>query len=137
MAYRDLVPSSVLVAGIGPHLVGAAADTGKLLWKATIGSTKDKDVLRIALDEENVIAARGNELWCLHQRSGKIEWKVQSPIGATTVLTDGGRIYVAYGGEVACFNREGQLLWHELLHGAEGAVTLAAGGVVVHADYVR
>lgn len=133
MVFReDASSAGVLVVAVGPHVIGADANTGKQLWKRTIGSMKDKSVLLLAYQRDRIIAGRGNDLVCIEQRSGSIVWKVETPISMLTLLVDGERIFASYGGEVACFDAKGALLWHEALYGGQGRVLLAAGGVVVH-----
>ena len=132
MVFREGASSAgVVIAAVGPHLVGADASDGRVLWKRTIGAVKDRSVLLIALQHDRVIAGRGNDLVCIDQRSGQIVWKAESPIATLTLLVDGERIFVSYVGEVACFDAKGALLWHEALHGGEGRMSLAAGGTVV------
>ncbi len=132
MVFREGASSAgMVIAAVGPHLVGADATDGTVLWKRTIGAVKDRSVLLIALQHENVIAGRGNDLVCINQRSGEIVWKTESPVAMLTLLVDGERIFASYVGEVACFDAKGALVWHEALHGGEGRMSLAAGGVVV------
>lgn len=132
MVFRENVLSAgVVMAAIGPHLVGADASNGKQLWKRIIGSLRDKSVLLIALQHDRIIAGRGNDLLCIDQRSGEIVWKVETPVAVLSLLVDGERIFVSYVGEVACFDAKGALLWHEALHGGQGRMYLAAGGAIV------
>jgi outer membrane protein assembly factor BamB len=138
MVFREpSVERSILFAATGHQVVAADALTGKILWRRSIGSKKETALTRIGLlGGDHVVAAREHDLLCLDQASGAIVWQTESPIAANAlVVSPSRRILAARGGEIACFDEKGSLLWHEVL-GGEGPVSLAFDGMVLQADEV-
>ena len=87
MVFREGASSAgVVIAGVGPHLVGASASDGTVLWKRTIAGRKDRSALLIAFQHDRVIAGRDDELVCIDQRSGRIVWKAESPVAIATLI---------------------------------------------------
>ena len=137
MAFRDAAgPNDVLLVATGRQVVAADPSTGKILWRHTIGASKGKSIARMGLLGEQVVVARDEDLHCLDQRTGEVLWKAESPIAVDAlIVSTSRRIFVARGGEVACFDEGGKQQWHEVL-GSEGAVSLAIDGVVLQADQI-
>lgn len=135
MSFREQAPNaSVLVTATANQIVGADEATGEVVWRHSIGSSRNQAVTRVAFSRECVVLARDQDLHCRDQRTGALVWKAQSPVSAEALIVSAsGRIFVARNGEVACFSSDGKLAWHELL-ATPGRVTLAIDGMVASGD---
>ena len=118
------------------HLLAMEVATGRLAWQHELAV---KDAVEMAIHEGRVYATSGGSvLSCFDYRTGTPIFEKQVPgvyRGRPTMLIQDGRLFLGSGGEVACFDLDGNVIWHEGLVGRGiGNVALGVPGQVRPAD---
>ncbi|HJK91542.1 MAG TPA: PQQ-binding-like beta-propeller repeat protein [Polyangiaceae bacterium LLY-WYZ-15_(1-7)] len=117
---------SVLVASLNGRVFGFDAVTGERRWEHRVGGVH----VELLVEEDRVFAAAADRrLHCFHYPTGEPAWEVKLPmvyVSRPTMLREADRLYVAIGGELACVDLEGNLLWHDPMKGF-GIASMALG----------
>ncbi len=151
MVYRDTETHALLIAAFSGRVFGIDRMTGARRWEfegREAGGTLSETVagasgramapiVRVLVFGGRVYAFFGNELCCLEYANGKLIWRVPT-IGlarGAALLHDEERLFIAGHGALACFNRDGDLLWRDEFHGkGHGKMALALPGFAAQAD---
>ncbi len=130
--YRTGVSPEPVLAAFNGKIFALDAVTGRRLWSWDSGVSA---VVRLGLDGAGrVYALVRKQLTSLELGSGTEHWSVQVDVG-DTLLVAGGFVFVGGVGEIACFSRDGNRVWHDELKGhGIGDVALAYKGLVAQVD---
>jgi outer membrane protein assembly factor BamB len=126
--------SPLLVAAFGSHVVGIERRTGRRAWHWQ--SPHATYWTRVTVHAELVVTGANNYAACLAYGTGHLFWQVEIPIAASTLLVDGGELYVASAGEIACLDlRTGAVIWHDPFKGfGVGSVSFGFPGNAAQVD---
>jgi hypothetical protein len=134
--------NSILVVGIAGKVIGFDARTGAELWRNELPG--GYDTVELLIGAGWIIAASsGNSITAIDYHRGHTLWTAQHPLPVGSVhrpilLTKGGLLFLAKGGELACFSLQGTLLWHSELKGlGRGHMSMGFPGNVRQADEER
>jgi outer membrane protein assembly factor BamB len=132
--YRVAGPPPVLVAAFGGRMYGIDPPTGRILWERELDIAGNPATLLLTPD--TIFAASYSNLVCLRYPTGDVLWTTaKRTVGRSTMLLEGGLIFVGTAGEMECFSLTGQSLWHEKFKGkGVGEVALGVPGNVAQAD---
>lgn len=136
--YREGGDASVLVVAFYGRVFGLNPSTGQQLWAYELGGGLGRGEVELVISEARVYACDGRTLMCVEYPSGR--WLGSSPMPGSyksrcSMVLQGDRLYVASGGEVTCFDQNGQVIWHQPFQGAGiGSVALGFPGNVRQAD---
>jgi outer membrane protein assembly factor BamB len=128
---------SVLVLGLRGRVIGKDRTTGATLWEHDTGIPYE---VELAILDDRVFASSGREILAIEYPSGRIIGRTPIPGtgGRCTLLVDGQQLFTCVAGEVACFDWNGMLLWHDPLPGRGiGSMSLGLPGNVRQADQSR
>ncbi len=134
-AAPHVVGSRVYLAGAGGTVVAIEAETGRDLWRASLGTPL---ATGIGADGETAaVVTQDNELIALS--NGQQRWRVQLPAKVFTApLVAGGRVFVVTAGRtvLAFDGSNGALLWSQQRSGeplvlSQAGVLLAVGDTLV------
>ena len=130
-----MVSHPVLVLALNGRVLGLQVTDGKLLWEHQIGSHGEVELLSTG---DRIYATDGRNLYAFRYPDGEQLLALGLPgayFGRSTMVVEGGRLFVATRGEISCFTLEGQLLWHDGLQGrGVGSVALGFPGNLRQAD---
>jgi len=133
-AYRETTVWPVIVVAFGDRVFGVDPATGEARWEHETESTGAELFLLVTPTEIFVAARRG--LTCLRYPTGEVVWSAESrAYGRPSMVLEGDRLLVGRGGEVECYTRSGQFLWHNPFKGkGAGPVALATPSSAAQAD---
>jgi outer membrane protein assembly factor BamB len=137
MAFRtDPEPSrDILVAAFNGRVFGIDRGSGTIRWEVELSGGAH---VELAIDQGTVIAASHTELAFVDHATGRVLKRVEIAgdwPNRPTMLVHGSHVYVARGGELICYSREGEMLWLQPFKGkGVGSVALALSGFVRQSD---
>ena len=141
MSYREgeaplEVDRSVLVVGIGGHVVGVSRQSGEILWKHGLPEGGHGEVFIAFRYGLLVVSADGARAFRLNYQTGETLWAVKTRAsGRATILVEPDLVVVAKGGYVEAFDHDGRALWNQGLEGyGLGRLALAFPGNVAQSD---
>jgi outer membrane protein assembly factor BamB len=141
MSYREgeaplEVDRSVLVVGIGGHVVGVSRSNGEILWKHSLPEGGHGEVFIAFRFGLLVVSADGARAFRLDYRTGETVWAAATRAsGRATILIEPDLVVVAKGGYADAFDHDGKPLWTQGLEGyGHGRLALAFPGNVAQAD---
>jgi outer membrane protein assembly factor BamB len=113
----------ILVVAFNGTVYGLEPTTGREVWRYEVASA----VPGVAFDGDRVYAS-GNGVAALDYLTGRELWRVKSAFGGmkSSVVAQGGLVFVAWSGEVECYTRDGKRLWSQPFKG-EGHGETAMG----------
>jgi len=141
-AYREEPGGSrgLLIIALNGEIAALSRKTGEVEWRRRIASG-GWGAVAVAFDGEAVLAsAHSDQLYCMAYRTGEVLWQRPTKVsfGRASIVIEDGMVYVARGGEVECFTREGEQRWHQPLKGmGVGATALGFPDNLVQADERR
>lgn len=132
--YRETGSASPLVAAFSGNVFGLDSATGRVLWEQELDTAGNPSALVVT--ESFVYVATFRTLACLHYRTGKIVWSVDTHVaGRATLMLHGERLFVGKRGVIECFSLSGESVWRNDFKGkGEGAIALGHPGAVMQAD---
>ena len=130
---------TVLVVGLNGRVIGMQRRSGQILWEHQLGEWVSGAV-EVFLLRGRVYAVGSQHLVLIDYATGQKLREVKLPgtfHGRSVVLVDGDQLFVGTNGEVASYDLDGNLLWHDPLKGRGiGAVGLAFPGNARQADSI-
>lgn len=135
MYRNDAAPNrSVIVLGLFGRVIGKDRMTGATVWEYDMGVASE---VELAIEGDRIFASSGREIFAIEYPTGRLIGRAPIPgrAGRCTMLVDGQQLFTGVAGEIACFDWNGILLWHDPLPG-RGISSLSLGfpGNVRQAD---
>jgi hypothetical protein len=137
--YRDDAAEdrSILVVGLNGRVLGMQRRTGQILWEHQLQEWVSGEI-EILIHRGRVYALGQHLLLLIDYATGTKLRETRLPgtfRGRSVLLLDGDQLFIGTGGEVSCFDLDGNALWHDPLKGrGVGAVGLAFPGNARQAD---
>lgn len=129
------VPPPILVVAFGNQVFGLDPSSGRRAWTYEAGPKGKENPVRLVVYGARIYAVASCVLHVLEYPTGKLVTTTKVPTTHGTFTLLDGRLYAAGHGEVACFDLEGRLLWHDAFSGhGEGAVALGVPGYFAQGD---
>lgn len=134
------VASPLVVTGFNGHVIALDPKTGAVVWQTTLGGRTYN--VRLDVSDQLVVVLGWNELVVLEYATGRIVFRVPVPPNqpsASTMLVDGGLVYLSFLGALTCVSLgEQRVLWHNELPGTRnGPAAIGVPGRSVQADLDR
>lgn len=132
--YREDTRRSPLVitASVG-HINAIDTSSGRIVWGVDLDGIRN--IVRLHVDEQRVIALGDSELAVMSYLDGKILASI--PAGGTTLLVEGERAFVSTNEVVSCVDlTTKKVLWTQKL-GPNGVAAIATPRGVAQADAGR
>ena len=131
---------SLLVAAFAGRVFGIDARTGERRWEHRIGGALAGGEIELLVEGDRIFAkGSGPTLALLEYPTGRLVGQLELPgtyHGRSTMLLEGGLLFVASRGEITCVRAaDAAVVWHDPMKGKGiGSVALAFPGRMRQAD---
>lgn len=117
---------SLLIVALNGHIIALDANSGKKRWRYGLGGIG----IEVLVHAGRVYALGSQKFFTVLDYATGREVRKHAALatwnGRPTMLLDQQRIFIGCGGEVFCFDLDGELLWHDPMAGrGVGSLALA------------